>query len=140
MIEQIARVTRVEPGRVWVRAANGSACGGCVQKDGCGTAALSHSLPQRELAIDCPLPLAVGDQVKVAINDDQLVGATLLIYGLPLMVMLLVSMALNQLLGVIDHLPEIALTTLIASFWLIHRLQHKSRLLPQLKPWIVGKC
>jgi sigma-E factor negative regulatory protein RseC len=139
MIERIARVTRVEPGRVWVRAANSSACGGCAQKDGCGTAALGQALPERELAIDCPLPLSVGDQVKVAIADDKLLLATLIVYGLPLFAMLLVSMLLNQLIGISEYLPEAALATLLGVFWLIHRLQGKGWLKPKAQPSILGR-
>lgn len=139
MIEQIATVTRIELGRVWVRANNGSACGGCMQKDACGTAALGQALPERELAINCLLDLAVGDQVKVAIADDQLLLTTLLIYGLPLLVTLLLSTLLNQLPAVSEYLPEIALIILLGTFRLIHYLQAKSWLKPNPQPCILGR-
>lgn len=140
MIEQIATVTRIEAGHVWVRASNGSACGSCVQKDACGTATLGQALPRRELAIDCSLPLAIGDQVKVGIADEQLLLTTLMVYGLPLLVTLGISILIDRLVGVSVFLPEIALVTLLSVFWLIDRLPGQSWIKSKVRPSILGRC
>lgn len=126
MIEETAFVTRIENGRVWIKASQSSACGTCLQQSSCGTATLSHWLPKREFAVDCDRALKVGDRVTVAIDDSHLLLGSLLIYGLPLLSALSAVGVANLILPVPwmePWLPELGLSVLLSTFWLIHRWQ-----------------
>lgn len=141
MIEEAAVVTRVAPGLAWIKGQPGSACGGCSQQAECGTATLAKLLPKREFAVACELPLKAGDRVKVALDDARLLQGSLLVYGLPLLAMLLAVAAARLLLpGAADWLPEIALSALLLAFGLIHRIQRRWLSMTGFKPVIIGKC
>jgi sigma-E factor negative regulatory protein RseC len=128
MIEEIATVTRSGNGRVWIRSRQNGACGGCMQQASCGTAALAKLLPNRELEVDSPLGLQVGDQVRVTIDDAQLLSGSALLYLLPLLLMLAGIGLANALLPAAtaeDWMPEIALTGLLLAFRAMHHLQKR---------------
>jgi sigma-E factor negative regulatory protein RseC len=128
MIEEIAIVTRAEGGRVWLKSRQGSACGGCVQKTSCTTAALAELAPGRELEVESPPGLQVGDPVRVAIGDAQLLSGSVLLYLLPLLIMLAgiaLAKALLPAAAAEAWMPEIALAGLLSAFGGIHRLQKR---------------
>lgn len=142
MIEEIAIVTRAEGGRVWLKSSQGSACGGCVQKAFCGTAALAELAPERELELEVEsLPgLQTGDSVRVAIDDAQLLFGSVLLYLLPLLIML-AGIALTKALlpaAAEAWMPEIALAGLLSAFWGIHHLQ--KRLLRHAEKPVIIPC
>lgn len=143
MIEETAVVTRIAAGQVWIKASQGGACGGCMQQSTCGTAALSKWLPKREFAVDCERNLKVGDQVTVAIDDSHLLLSSLVLYLLPLLTMLTGVGLANVLLPVSmadEYLPEIALSILLLTFWLIHRFQDLLLLHFCFSPQIIDKA
>lgn len=142
MIEEIAIVTRAEGGRVWLKSSQGSACGGCVQKASCGTAALAELAPERELELEVEsLPgLQTGDSVRVAIDDAQLLFGSVLLYLLPLLIMLAGIALVKALLPAAAEawMPEIALAGLLSAFWGIHHLQ--KRLLRHAEKPVIIPC
>lgn len=143
MIEETAIVTRIASGQVWIKSRQDGACGGCAQQSSCGTATLSKLLPKREFSIDCDLPLHVGDEVLVAVDDSHLLVSSLLLYLLPLLPMMLgVALADAFLPSTFTDtwLPLLALSLLLTAFRLIHVFQ--DFFLPRLcfKPQIVGKA
>lgn len=143
MIEEAAVVTRVgADGRAWIKSLQSNACGGCMQQQSCGTATLAKILPKREFAVDCDITLQAGDRVVVAIDDGQLLLTSLVLYLLPLLFML-GGVGLAQAFlpppHNADYLPEIALTSLLAGFALIHRCQNLLLLQLCFKPQIVKK-
>jgi sigma-E factor negative regulatory protein RseC len=142
MIEEIAIVTRAEGGRVWLKSRQGSACGGCVQKASCGTAALAELAPERELELEVESPpgLQTGDSVRVAIDDAQLLFGSVLLYLLPLLIMLAGIALAKALLPAAAEawMPEIALAGLLSAFWGIHHLQ--KRLLRHAEKPVIIPC
>lgn len=142
MIEEQAVVTRIVQDQVWIKRLQNGACGACAQQASCGSATLGKLLPQREFVVECPLEVRAGDRVVVAIDDAHLLSTSLLLYGLPLLFMLLV-VGLSSLVlaaSLVDRwLPEIALSSLLLAFWLIHRFQAVFLLHYCFKPQIVGK-
>jgi sigma-E factor negative regulatory protein RseC len=141
MIEAIAVVTRTGNGRIWIKSRQNSACGGCMQQASCGTAVIGKQLPNRELEVDCPLDLHVGDQVRVAIDDVQLLSGSVLLYLLPLLIMLAGVGLANALLPAATAaawMPEIALSGLLLAFRMIHHLQ--KRLLRFVGKPIITPC
>ena len=144
MIEETAIVTRIDNGRVWIKSRQSGACGGCMQKASCGTAALTNLLPKREFAVDldCAMRLQIGDQVRVAIDDSHLLFGSLLLYLLPLLVMLTGVGLANAFLpqaAAEAWLPETALSILLLTFRLIHLFQKKLLLHFCFKPAIIDR-
>ena len=142
MIEETAIVTRIADNQVWIKSLQTGACGACMQQSSCGTATLSKLLPKREFAVECDRELNIGDQVIVAIDDSHLLLSSLVLYLFPILAMLTgVGLANAYLPTAIaaDWLPEIALSTLLLTFWLIHRLQAPLLLYFCFRPQIVGK-
>ena len=125
MIEQQAIVTRSAAGQIWVKSQHNSACGGCAQLASCGTASLSKLLPQREMVVHCELNLQAGDQVRVVIDDAPLLLGSLLLYLVPILLTLLVVILCEIFVPVTqERLPEIALSSVLTTLWLIHRRQN----------------
>lgn len=142
MIEEIAIVSRIVAGQIWIKSQLSGACGGCRQQTSCGTATLAKLLPKREFAIDCDMTLQVGDKVRVAIDDGHLLLSSLLLYLLPLLILLFGVVLASAFLPttlVDDWLPEFALMLLLSVFWLIHHFQGLLLIHLCLKPQIVGK-
>ncbi|MGZ8095969.1 MAG: SoxR reducing system RseC family protein [Methylosarcina sp.] len=140
MIKETVIVTRSDSGRIWFRSQQTAACGACAQQNTCGTATLAQMLPKREFALDCALNVQVGDPLSITIDDSHIVLGSALLYLAPLMVMLAgVGLAMAFLpSGIAESwLPEIALTTLLLAFWLIHRIQPLIVLHLSLKPKIL---
>lgn len=84
MIEELAVVVKIENHQVWVEAGPNSACGGCAQKTSCTTNAIGSVLKKKSVPVDCDIQLKTGDQVMVAIDENLLLRASLLLYLLPL--------------------------------------------------------
>ncbi|MCQ8102482.1 SoxR reducing system RseC family protein [Methylomonas sp. SURF-2] len=142
MIEETAIVTRIEDGQVWIKSLQGGACGGCMQQSSCGTASLSKWLPKREFAVESDQALTVGDQVRVGIDDSHVLLSSIVLYLLPILVMLLgVGLANSFLSPAFTEawLPELSLGLLLATFWVIHKLQHVLLLYFCFRPQIVGR-
>ena len=142
MIEETAVVTRIADGQVWIKASQGGACGACMQQSSCGSATLSKWLPKREFAVDCDRSLQIGDHVTVAIDDTHLLFGSLLVYLLPLLTMLTgVGLANAMLPSTVAEtwLPEISLSILLLTFWLIHRFQNLLLLYFCFRPQIIAK-
>lgn len=99
MVEESARVTKVEHDTVWVQAIAKSACGSCQAQKGCG-----HSLLAKvgQKQIDLPverngLDVKENDQVIIGVPEQAILRSSMLMYGLPLMAMMLVALVTSFL-------------------------------------------
>lgn len=116
-MQQLAIVTRVEPGHIWIRSEKASGCKTCSQRQNCGTATINQVLPVRELRLASADSYSIGDRLYVSIDDSAVLRGVLLLYGLPLLVMLLVSVAWDNCLPTWQtYLPVVALLSLLISF------------------------
>jgi len=90
MIEQEARVVAIEGDQALVEIQRQSACGGCAAKSGCGTSVVASLFPQRRqtLRLDNGVQAVPGDRVIVGLPEAALQQASLLLYGLPLLLLL----------------------------------------------------
>jgi sigma-E factor negative regulatory protein RseC len=141
MIEQIAIVSRIENGQVWLKSLQLSTCSGCGQQAGCASAALAKGLPQREFQIDSPIELKAGEQVRVTVDDAPLLFSTFLLYGLPLLTMLIGTISASTLLptSIADKwLPLGAMLFLLLSYRFIYRFQTAILRPCQIKPQLVA--
>lgn len=97
MIEEIGRVTAInyQDGLryVCIETQVKTTCGGCQAKDDCGTGVIARafSVKTNRLWLVCEQPVEIGQEVKLGIPENLLLGASLLVYMLPLMVLLVAS-------------------------------------------------
>ena len=103
MLTESARVTRREGNRVELELQRGSACGDCELSQGCGTGALGRLLGRRSrpLILETDRDCGPGDEVVLALPESALVRASLLLYGLPLL-----GLVLGGWLAMLLVLPE----------------------------------
>jgi sigma-E factor negative regulatory protein RseC len=62
-----------------------------VQKAGCTTHALGGFIKRKPVLVDSPVPLQVGDQVLVSMDESRLLRAALAMYVLPLITLFLAA-------------------------------------------------
>ncbi len=144
MIEELAVVVKIENHQVWVVSGQNSACGGCQQKASCTTNALGSVLKKKSVPVDCDIQLKTGDEVMVAIDENLLLRASLLLYLVPLI-------ALFTGAGIADWLlPDSALyldlwiagsafLSFLLSLWLINQAQSLLILNYYARPVVVRK-
>lgn len=86
MIEESARVARIEGESAWLETRRQSACGACSVNKGCGSAVLAKVLGKRRAMIKArSLPgIAVGDEVVIGIREGALVRGSFAVYAVPL--------------------------------------------------------
>jgi sigma-E factor negative regulatory protein RseC len=123
MLTESALVTRRDGNRVELELQRSSACDHCELNQGCGTGALGRLLGRRSrpLVIETDKDCEPGDTVLLELPESALVRVSLLLYGLPLL-----GLLLGGLLGALLALAEwlvvgIALVGLFAGFKLAAR-------------------
>jgi len=86
MIEESARVTKIEGEFAWVEAQRQSTCGQCAAYKGCGTAVLGKVLGRRRTLMRARSlqGVNVGDEVVIGIREGALVRGSLAVYAVPL--------------------------------------------------------
>lgn len=121
MIEQEARVVGIEGDDAVVAIQRQSACGGCSAKSGCGTSVVASLFPGRQqtLHLHNSQHAQVGDRILVGLPESALQRASLLLYGVPL-VLLLAGAVVGQSWGgteplaILGGLSGVALGLLVA--------------------------
>jgi len=137
MILETATVVAIESDSLWVDTVQTSTCEACVAEKGCGTRTLSklmgNTMQIRVVAEPHQLQkLSVGQQITIAIPEDVVVGASLLVYLTPLLCSLLGLWMLGSgsdaaaLLG--------AVLGLLFGAILVNRYSHTLRENPRLNP------
>ena len=94
MITEQAIVTRCNGNHIEVELRRQSACAHCDLAKGCGTGALGRLLGSRSrpLTIETSQAMNPGDHVVLELSEAALVKSSLLVYGLPLIGMLLAGL------------------------------------------------
>lgn len=147
MIEQTAMVVALDGNDVWVESTRQSVCAGCTINKGCGAKIASQifkTAPLR-LRLQGSRGLEIGDQVRLGVDEGILVRASLAAYLVPLLFMIVFSMAgeffASKLLGQHTELPTAlsGMAGLAAGlFWLTRHSRkfcHDNR----YQPVILGK-
>lgn len=84
MLRQRLRVAALDEGMVTLEGERAAACTRCAARSGCGAGALAEMLGGRQsLRLPQTLPLAVGDEVVVAMESGTFLGAAALAYLVP---------------------------------------------------------
>ena len=95
MITETGRVVAVDGEIAWVQTIRTSACESCSARSGCGQRVLAAASSGRanQVLVGNHLNAGVGDQVTVAVSESALLSASLLVYALPLLLLILGAMA-----------------------------------------------
>lgn len=95
MIEEQARVVRVDGDLAEILIHKQSACGSCSAKSGCGTSLLANWFPQRRLTLrlNNRINARAGDMVVLGLDEATLQRSSLMLYAVPLAGLLLAAIA-----------------------------------------------
>lgn len=111
MIEEHGVVVAVDPHGIWLETTRKTACQGCNARKGCGQylgESLSRSGRRRHvIRLEPYHALSLGDRVVIGIGAGTLLRASLLMYLLPLL-FLMVSLWLASFLALSDSLSLLA--------------------------------
>ena len=146
MIEETATVVAVEGRYVLLQTQRQSACHSCSVKTGCGTSVLSQVVGQRssQIRADNTLALKVGDEVVIGLLENSLVKASLLLYALPILFMLVAGVVGDYLAQSYDYNRDLvtigfALSGFLISLPLIKWVINATALKQQMQPQIIRK-
>ncbi|WP_340123401.1 SoxR reducing system RseC family protein [Methylobacter svalbardensis] len=142
MIEELAVVVKIENHQVWVESGANSACGGCLQKASCTTNAIGSVLKKKSVPVDSDIQLKTGDEVMVAIDENLLLRASLLLYLVPLIALFAGAGMADWLLanGMYADLwiAGSAVLSFLVSLWIINKMQ-SLLILGYARPVVVRK-
>ncbi|MDD5364087.1 MAG: SoxR reducing system RseC family protein [Gallionellaceae bacterium] len=121
MLENSARVVRVEGDLAWVLTESPSSCGACGGK-GCGSSTFVRMLHPREpeYAVLNPISAQAGETVVVGIEEGALLQAAISGYLVPLMLLLLGAL-LGGIWGELQAVAGSVAGLMIAALWLKRR-------------------
>ncbi|MEE3169534.1 MAG: SoxR reducing system RseC family protein [Pseudomonadota bacterium] len=128
MITETGKVVAEKGERVWVQTIRASACQSCAARSGCGQRVLASATGGRANQILVPnsINARVGDEVTIGIDERALLGASLLVYALPLLLMVVASVLGHRLSGGQDAPAMMAAVVgLAAGFWGGRKLQSR---------------
>ncbi|MDX1457247.1 MAG: SoxR reducing system RseC family protein [Marinobacter sp.] len=128
MITETGKVIAEDGQRVWVQTIRQSACQSCSARQGCGQRVLASASGGKanQVLVDNTLGARVGDEVTVAIDESALLGASILVYALPLALFVLGALLGHQLAPGSDGAAIlVSLIGLAAGFGLARGLQHR---------------
>ncbi|WP_100640007.1 SoxR reducing system RseC family protein [Marinobacter salexigens] len=101
MITETGKVVAVTEGYAWVQTIRANACQSCSARHGCGQKLLATATSGRanQVRVVNSVNAQVGQSVTLGIGESALLGASLLVYALPLLLMVVASLAGHQLFG-----------------------------------------
>lgn len=139
MIEERAVVSRVESAQVWVRPFGGESCSRCQEGRGCGGGVIGRLVGRNraEIAVELAPGLAprAGDVVVVAVDEQAMIQAALLVYGLPLIGLLAGGVFAHTVLEAHDLIvAAYGALGLLAGFALTRSLAQSLQHRPGFKP------
>jgi sigma-E factor negative regulatory protein RseC len=142
MIEEQGKVVAADDDWVWVETQRKTVCGQCAANKGCGTSVLAKVFGNKSssIAVIKSLPVQIGDEVVIGIEENSLVKGSLLIYALPL-VMLITFGLLGEVVSAQVLLSNTDILTVLFAvfgfgvgyFWLKH-ISSQIRLDPRYQP------
>jgi len=142
MIEEQGTVVAVQDDWVWVQTERKTVCGQCAANKGCGTSVLAKVLGKKtsSIAVIKTLPVKIGDEVVIGIEENSLVKGSLLIYALPLLLLIAFGLlgevvSAQVLLSNTDGLTVLfAIAGLVVGFFWLKHISSQIRLDPRYQP------
>jgi sigma-E factor negative regulatory protein RseC len=129
VITETGKVVALKGDYAWVQTIRHTACESCSVRQGCGQRVLSAATGGRasQILVENTILAGVGDEVTIGIDEQALLGASLLVYALPLTLMVIASIVGHQLSGGQDSAAIAgAVAGLVSGFVLSRKLQGDS--------------
>ncbi|HTN33999.1 MAG TPA: SoxR reducing system RseC family protein [Marinobacter sp.] len=129
MITESGKVVALKGDYAWVQTIRNTACQSCSVRQGCGQRVLAAATGGRasQVLVANTVRADVGDEVTIGIDEQALLGASLLVYALPLALLVIASIVGHQLSGGQDPAAIAgALIGLLSGFLLSRKLQSGS--------------
>lgn len=126
MITETGTVVALKGEQAWVQTIRQSACESCSARSGCGQRVLASASGGRanQVLVYNSVSAQVGDEVTLGIDEQALLTASLVVYAIPLLLMVLASIAGHRLSGGVDAGAIAgAVAGLASGFWIGRRLQ-----------------
>lgn len=100
MIRELAQVIQVEAEQLLVTTELKSGCGSCAQQSTCGAGIISKAFTDRRAQFHVPKPsgdFQPGQQVELLLPEQAVTRYSLLLYGIPIAMLLLVAVLLTNM-------------------------------------------
>ncbi|MGM0481399.1 MAG: SoxR reducing system RseC family protein [Pseudomonadota bacterium] len=103
-MKEIAEVVAVQGNRITLTTQLKTACSGCSQKTTCGAGILSKLFADRnaQFTVISDTRVEPGEQVEISMPEQQVTRFALLLYGMPILMLLLSAVVLTSF----QTLPE----------------------------------
>ncbi len=141
MIEETGVVKKVKGSEVWIETQIKTSCGSCHVSKNCGTSIVAKAFTAKPelLKITSPYPLFEGQSVKLGIPEEQLLGASMLMYLLPILILIASATGLQYIFPSLHEGWQILISFTITAigFWRISKYA-KSHDKGQFSPIILG--
>ena len=97
-MKEIAEVVAIDGHRITLSTQLKTACSGCHHNTTCGAGILSKVFADRNarFTVESELPVQVGDQVEIVMDENDFTRYALILYGLPILGLLGIAMLLTQ--------------------------------------------
>lgn len=101
MLEETGVVVAIDNGQAWVQTIRKSACSSCEAKSGCGQGVLARISDGKanQVLVNNTLNLKVGEEVLIGIPEDMLIKASVMVYLLPLILMIVAASGVEKWLS-----------------------------------------
>ncbi|MGI0152285.1 SoxR reducing system RseC family protein [Pseudidiomarina sp. WS423] len=99
MIRELAEVIAVDESSLLVATQLKTGCSGCAQQNTCGAGVISKAFADRRAQFRVAKPMGdfrVGEQLELLLPEQTLTHFSLLMYGLPIVVLTLLAMLLTK--------------------------------------------
>ncbi len=145
MIVERGVITKVEAEGVWVKSQQVSACNACRAKSGCGQKLINKwsseefDLFARYTPTSKTSHYSVGDLVEVAIAEGAILYGSALLYGLPVLVIVLLALLIGHIQSAdLTLAVPLTLSFLAMVFLLYRRLLRRKESESLFHPQLVG--
>jgi len=101
VISASGQVIKIEEDFVWAQIEGNSACAHCTARPGCGVVELTKLFGRRANHIRIPnsMKASLGDEVILGVSETALLKATVMLYLLPLLSMLISAGVINVMVS-----------------------------------------
>ncbi len=141
MIEETGIVRKVQGNQVWIETQIKTTCGTCHVNKNCGTSVVAKAFTAKPelLQLNSPHKLIEGQTVKLGIPEEQLLGASMLVYLLPIFVLIITTASMQFVLPSLHEGWQMlcGFTATAISFWQISTFAKKHDK-GQFSPVILG--
>lgn len=121
MIEEMGTVVALDGDHVWIETQVKTTCAGCKASEACPTSTIAKAFTPKanHVRIEVPCQLVVGQQVKIGISERALLRASLIVYVVPLLLLMLSATIFMTVFPQAHELLALgfACTAALGGFW-----------------------